>query len=250
MPSDRDVMSTKELLKSYLRSLGIEYTGRQTDANKLLHIGPIFKGFVMAHLEHYKSEHGYSPAKDVDGFKPPGVKAHIFAPFRDTLLPEALKELRKELWARGELDDGPTVYLYKRNQNLKCKGVDTGRPCIQGVVGWEYKKATRSDENEAVRALVTLGATDERQDAAEHEAAEHEAAQAAATRRAKAADAAEARAAEAAVAALVAKAAARAVQAVLAAHARPKRAPTIKKAHKTKLHTTPSIEMDATGVTG
>ena len=45
-------MSTKELLKTYLRTLGIEYTGRQTDANKLLHIGPIFKGFVLAHLEH------------------------------------------------------------------------------------------------------------------------------------------------------------------------------------------------------
>ena len=156
--------STKELLKSYLRTLGIEYTGRQTDANKLLHIGPIFKGFVLANLEHYKTEHGYSPDKGVEGIKPPGVKAHIFAPFRDKLLPEALQELRSE--ACGEIDDGPTTYLYKRNQNLKRKGVDTGVPCIQGVVGWEYKKAKRQDENEAVEALVTLGATDEAMDGA------------------------------------------------------------------------------------
>ena len=117
------------LLKADLRRAGrIRYTGRTHDANKLVHIMPLYTAFVCGHVDYFREMYGYELRRDT-----PGQKAHIFGPFRDKWLPQALRELRAEE-NKVKVDDvEETTYLYKKNQRLR-KNV----PCIQGVVGWEW----------------------------------------------------------------------------------------------------------------
>jgi hypothetical protein len=110
------------LLKADLRRAGrIRYTGRTHDANKLVHIMPLYTAFVCGHVDYFREMYGYELRRDT-----PGQKAHIFGPFRDKWLPQALRELRAEE-NKVKVDD------VEENQRLR-KNV----PCIQGVVGWEW----------------------------------------------------------------------------------------------------------------
>ena len=80
------------LLKADLRRAGrIRYTGRTHDANKLVHIMPLYTAFVCGHVDYFREMYGYELRKNT-----PGQKAHIFGPFRDKWLPQALRELRAE----------------------------------------------------------------------------------------------------------------------------------------------------------
>ena len=119
------------LLKAFLRRVGrIRYTGRSRDANRLARIQPLYISFVLAHLAYLRDTYGYrmTPGKTV-----PGVKACIFAPFRDTWLPRALRELRAELSGVPVDKVDATAYLLKRNQRL-----NKNAPCMQAIVGWEW----------------------------------------------------------------------------------------------------------------
>ena len=124
------------LLKAHLRRAGsLRYTGRARDANKLVHIMPLYTAFVLAHVEYMREMYGYELRRAT-----PGQKARIFAPFRDSWLPQALRELRAEANKVAVDQIEPTAYLYKKNQRLR-KGDAKDSPCIQGVVGWEWAEA-------------------------------------------------------------------------------------------------------------
>ena len=124
------------LLKAHLRRSGsLRYTGRVRDANKLVHILPLYTAFVLAHVEYMREMYGYELRRAT-----PGQKARIFAPFRDSWLPQALRELRAEANKVAVDQIEPTAYLYKKNQRLR-KGGAKDSPCIQGVVGWEWAEA-------------------------------------------------------------------------------------------------------------
>ena len=100
------------------------------DANRLARIQPLYISFVLVHLAYLRDTYGYrmTPGKTV-----PGVKACIFAPFRDTWLPRALRELRAELSGVPVDKVDATAYLLKRNQRL-----NKNAPCMQAIVGWEW----------------------------------------------------------------------------------------------------------------
>ena len=84
------------LLKAHLRRAGrIRYTGRTHDANKLVHIMPLYTAFVCEHVDYFREMYGYKLRKNT-----PGQKAHIFGPFRDKWLPQALRELRADRWRK------------------------------------------------------------------------------------------------------------------------------------------------------
>ena len=62
------------LLKADLRRAGrIRYTGRTHDANKLVHIMPLYTAFVCGHVDYFREMYGYELRRDT-----PGQKAHIF----------------------------------------------------------------------------------------------------------------------------------------------------------------------------
>ena len=103
------------LLKAFLRRAGsLRYTGRVRDANKLVHILPLYTAFVLAHVEYMREMYGYELRRAT-----PGQKARIFAPFRDSWLPQALRELRAEANKVAVDQIEPTAYLYKKNQRLR-----------------------------------------------------------------------------------------------------------------------------------
>ena len=121
--------ATINLLKDHLRTAPIRYTGHNRDANRLAHIQPLYVSFVLAHLPYLYDTYGYrmTPGKAV-----PGVKARVFAPFRDTWLPRALRELRAASSGVPVDQVDATAYLVKRNQQL-----NSDAPCVQAIVGWE-----------------------------------------------------------------------------------------------------------------
>ena len=67
------------------------------------------QSFVLAHTAHLEEEYNYKLTCDK-----PGVKADIFAFFRDRWLPHALQQLRVELRAcHDEVNcTDPTTFLY------------------------------------------------------------------------------------------------------------------------------------------
>jgi hypothetical protein len=130
------------LLKAFLRRVGrIRYTGRTNDANKLVHIMPLYTAFVCEYVDYFREMYGYKLRKNA-----PGQKAHIFGPFRDKWLPQALRELRAEENKVKVEDVEETTYQCKKHQRLR-KNV----PCIQGVVGWAWggEEGTAGDREDA-----------------------------------------------------------------------------------------------------
>ena len=116
-------------VKAHLRRAGrIRYTGRTHDANKLVHIMPLYTAFVCEHVDYFREMYGYEQRRAT-----PGQKGRIFAPFRDTWLPRALRELRAELSGVPVDKVDATAYLLKRNQRL-----NKNAPCMQAIVGWEW----------------------------------------------------------------------------------------------------------------
>ena len=61
------------LLKADLRRAGrIRYTGRTHDANKLVHIMPLYIAFVCGHVDYFREMYGYELRRDSPGQKAQG----------------------------------------------------------------------------------------------------------------------------------------------------------------------------------
>ena len=137
---------TRILLKQHLRAANeIVYTGKTTDSNSLLHLKPLYVTFVLANLPYFREAYGYQLRR---GRTEPGQKAHIWAHFRDDWLPQVLRELRAEDEGKP-LDEIPeTQYKYKRNQTISFKGQPTTMPCVQAVIGWQWRKDVERDDDE------------------------------------------------------------------------------------------------------
>ena len=86
-------MNTVELLKAHIRDTKmITYTGHTENATKLAKIYPVYRSFVLAHIDFCESEWKYTlPESGTPGFKGP-----TYAHFRDVYLKHALRELRAE----------------------------------------------------------------------------------------------------------------------------------------------------------
>ena len=154
------------LLKRHLRSLKntpdeLVHTGKQTDANSLVRLMPVFISFVLANLGYFREAHGYTLRRNRTI---PGQKAHIFALFRDAWFPQALREIRAEDLGAPLDDVEETQYLYKKNQTLSRHGQNMAIPCVSAVQGWQFRKdlenkgqtKKRKLEKDAVEALLGL----------------------------------------------------------------------------------------------
>ena len=99
------------------------WTGRRTDANKLLKPYPIFQAFLEAHPNSFESMM-YTKTK-----KRAGMHAHVYPSFRDHILPIALRELRAAGKSIEEVP--PTEFVFKKQT------MSSGEPMARAVVGWE-----------------------------------------------------------------------------------------------------------------
>ena len=151
-PHNAMTVDTIALLTSHLTAHPlVKYTGRKTGANEMAQIMPLFTSFVTHHLAHFKELYNYEISPQCTK---PGSKTHFFGRFRDVWLPEALRQLRAEAEHVDVESIEPTVYLYKKNQNL-----NSDEPCVQAIQGWEpmikKRKRTRA-EGAAASILVEM----------------------------------------------------------------------------------------------
>ena len=105
------------------------WTGRETNANKMTRILPLFQGFVLAHADFFSEHYGYTHRG-----RAPGQLAPVYALFRDRILLQALTEIRNELMeSMGQDTLPPLQYIMKRT--ARQNGVVTPR----AVLGWETR---------------------------------------------------------------------------------------------------------------
>ena len=107
----------------------IRYTGRQTNANKMLKILPVFVAFIKDTAEFWEEVFGYrmKPGRN------PGQLATIYPIFRDDVRLQALNEMRTmHAQKAGESADilPPAKFDFKNTPRMN------GKATPRAVVGW------------------------------------------------------------------------------------------------------------------
>lgn len=144
------MIHTIHLLKSHIRERRrIKYTGRTANATRLAKIYPIYKSFVLAHLDFCKSEWKYTLPRSGN----PGYKGPFYARFRDIYLKIALRELRAE-YEGLPVDQVPETQYDCREKRFK-ESATTNRgsqPAPRAIFCW----SSMEKEEAAAEALQML----------------------------------------------------------------------------------------------
>ena len=117
-----------DLFKAHVRKYKlVKHTGRVKNANRLARVLPLYRTFVLAHLNWFEEKMGYLPGKK----RRPGPLATIYPFFRDEVLLQALREVVAEDMEVSVDKIPPMSFSYKK----QCR--QDGKAAPRSVVGWE-----------------------------------------------------------------------------------------------------------------
>ena len=107
----------------------IRYTGRQTNANKMLKILPVFVAFVKDTAEFWEENFGYrmKPGRN------PGQLATIYPIFRDDVLLQALNEICEMHAQKAGVSADSFIPAHYDFKNPPRKN---GQATPRAIVGW------------------------------------------------------------------------------------------------------------------
>ena len=105
------------------------FNGIAKNANKMARILPLFQGFVMEHADFWESHFGYKMRGDK-----PGPLSTIYPLFRDTILLQALTEMRADIAEKCNVSPEklpPIKYIMKHTPRIR-----DGQATPRSVEGW------------------------------------------------------------------------------------------------------------------
>mgnify|MGYP006090461633 CR=1 FL=1 len=126
-PMDPILREAIELFKERSKDK-LYFNGINKNANKMAHILPLFQGFVMDHADFWAINYGYRMRGDK-----PGPLSSIYPLFRDTILLQALIEMRAEVAEKCGVSPAklpPVEYVMKHTPRMN------GAATPRAVQGW------------------------------------------------------------------------------------------------------------------